>query len=771
MATDLPPIAGPVLINGVGTPANPTTVCPAFPPALTVVLDGTNTALVGLASSGAGGSTFRGLVIQRFTQSGILLNDDFGGDRVQCSFIGTNASGSTAAGNANGGVTVGGKPFNTPSFIGTDGDEINDANEGNVISGNGAHGVRLQNALAVKVAGNRIGTNPAGTAALPNNGQGVRVTVGSTNNVIGTDGDGKSDDVEGNLISGNTDYGVVVFGDSSIGHRVAGNRIGTNAAGTAALGNQGGVRVDGGTLNNVIEGNLVSGNGALGGVSVAEEGTNANRVRNNEIGTDINGGPLGNAGNGVEIDTGPHDARIEDNRIANNGGAGIALIDDATAFQLLSPFRRNSISDNGALGIDLRPAGASGVTANDAFDLDIGPNRGQNFPVLTSASLAGADTSVQGTLNSTPGATFTIELFANDSCDASGNGEGETFLTSLVTGTTDGSGNVELLHFRDRALGRRVPHGHRDERGWRNLRVLRVHRGGGATPHGDSHRDRDAHHDARAADADTHRDTRAADTDTHRDTGPADAHADGDAGAADTHAHRDAGPADTHTYRHARAADTDRNADPDAHGDADPHRDTDENADRHANTGCNRDDHPDPDGDRNPDADRHSDRDTDGDPDARAARPRSLQVLPGRQPHAVGGPDGHAIRSVRQQADDGAEAEPPLHRRRQERRGCPRSHPEPRVLRPQGSERRAVHTAHRRGRQSVRNEHLERGGSARTLRADGARRRADAVLARSLPVLRREDPARRARLRAADGDGRGSLREQDDDRLQAEAPL
>ena len=127
----LPPIDGPVLISGFGTPANPTTVCPAFPPTLTVVLDGTNAALVGLSSSGAGGSTFRGLVIQRFTQTGILLNDDFGGDRVQCNFIGTDASGGTAAGNANGGVTVSGSPFNTPSFIGTDGDEINDANEGN----------------------------------------------------------------------------------------------------------------------------------------------------------------------------------------------------------------------------------------------------------------------------------------------------------------------------------------------------------------------------------------------------------------------------------------------------------------------------------------------------------------------------------------------------------------------------------------------------------------------------------------------------------------
>ena len=52
----------------------------------------------------------------------------------------------------------------------------------------------------------------------------------------------------------------------------------------------------------------------------------------------------------------------------------------------------NSISGN-FIGIDL---GNDGVTPNDAGDADTGPNNLQNFPVLTSATVAGSTLTVLG---------------------------------------------------------------------------------------------------------------------------------------------------------------------------------------------------------------------------------------------------------------------------------------------------------------------------------------------------------------------------------------
>jgi hypothetical protein len=52
-------------------------------------------------------------------------------------------------------------------------------------------------------------------------------------------------------------------------------------------------------------------------------------------------------------------------------------------------------------------------------------------------------TTAQGTLNSLPNTTFTLEFFSNNECDPSGFGEGETFL-GATTVTTDGSGDASF---------------------------------------------------------------------------------------------------------------------------------------------------------------------------------------------------------------------------------------------------------------------------------------------------------------------------------------
>src|SRR2546425_9092 len=80
-----------------------------------------------------------------------------------------------------------------------------------------------------------------------------------------------------------------------------------------------------------------------------------------------------------------------------------------------------------------------GVTPNDPGDADTGPNMLQNFPVLERAST----TQVRGRLDSRPGGTYRIEVFANQSCDPSRYGEGERFLGAVVV-TTDRRGSAKF---------------------------------------------------------------------------------------------------------------------------------------------------------------------------------------------------------------------------------------------------------------------------------------------------------------------------------------
>jgi hypothetical protein len=102
----------------------------------------------------------------------------------------------------------------------------------------------------------------------------------------------------------------------------------------------------------------------------------------------------------------------------------------------------NSIHSNGGLAIDLvRPPfpptdPPSFPNPNDACDGDAGGNLLANHPIVTLADTAAGGTTFEGFLDSAPGQTYTVELFANAAADPSGFGEAETFLTAVAV-TTD----------------------------------------------------------------------------------------------------------------------------------------------------------------------------------------------------------------------------------------------------------------------------------------------------------------------------------------------
>jgi CSLREA domain-containing protein len=451
----LPSITNPVTIDGyTQTGATANTSATITNAVLRVELLGTN--------AGAGGdglrvvtrnSVMRGFSINRFPGDGIVLKEDVDaandGDSnaVRGNYIGTDISGTLDLGNGANGITT--EVDNTSHNSDTNTIGGTTPADRNLISGNTGHGILMTFSSGNIIRGNIIGLAANGTNALGNSGAGVEVT----GSFIGgdDDDDGTLDGANGsrNVISANGTNGIQFV--STGASTVQGNYIGTDVSGTLDRGNAGsGINSSGFSKNiggtEAGAGNLISGNDGHG---ILLSGGNGNLVFGNFIGTQADGTTaLPNGGNGITLTASTIFNTIggtnagEANRIAFNGGDGINLDPTAGANNAL---RGNSIHSNGTtashLGIDL---GADGVTPNDSQDPDTGANSLQNFPVLTSATVTGSTKKITGTLNSTPEQFFTVDFYANTSCDASGNGEGQTHIGSITTAMTDANGNVSF---------------------------------------------------------------------------------------------------------------------------------------------------------------------------------------------------------------------------------------------------------------------------------------------------------------------------------------
>ncbi len=157
-------------------------------------------------------------------------------------------------------------------------------------------GIQVQGSNNV-IQANYIGIDATGTKAEGNGHNGIGITRGSKNNLVGTNGDGVNDIGERNLISGNGGEGVGINGVGTNFNVVAGNFIGTDVTGSFSVGNVGGagVVIEGGAQSNRIgvngadkdpggERNLISGN-FEDGVNIQDQGTIKNVVAGNYIGT------------------------------------------------------------------------------------------------------------------------------------------------------------------------------------------------------------------------------------------------------------------------------------------------------------------------------------------------------------------------------------------------------------------------------------------------------------------------------------------------------
>ena len=387
----LPTINQPVFIDGYSQPG-------ASAGTVLIELDGSSagTGVDGLTLTGDG-SHIRGLAVNSFGGNDFVLQGRGGGQVLAGNRIGTDTGRATDEGNGAAGVYINGAP-----------DVVI---RENLVSGNTTHGIHISGSRSsgAVIYGNTIGLNAAGTSDLGNSSAGVYINGASYATL------------RDNVISGNDSHGVVIYSGADF-TKVENNRIGTNDAGNAAVANTGsGIHIYNGPTDSYVALNIIGGNDSHG-ISLTGSTTRDNLITENYIGTNASGTDLGNTGSGIHIGESAHDNTVDDNTIANNTGDGVTIISNGS---IGNTVWENSIHTNGDLGIDL---GDDGVTTNDTGETDSGPNSLQNFPTnLTFATRDGVASARFG-LEVTANRVYIIDYYSSDSCDSSGNGEGQQWL-------------------------------------------------------------------------------------------------------------------------------------------------------------------------------------------------------------------------------------------------------------------------------------------------------------------------------------------------------
>jgi parallel beta-helix repeat protein len=382
------------------------------------------------------------------------------GTVVKGNKIGTNPAGTVAIPNRDGGVLVG---PSTNTTIG--GATVSDPNERNLISGNNAFGIALedyfldntQRTIGAVVQNNWIGLDAAGTAPLPNNAVGVllRTNVGGAR--VGP----------GNVISGNGNpssqaggIGVQVLVTSSDvsaarqadTNEISDNLIGTAPGGSAVVANQDyGVQLVGDTFANTIKNNRIAGNQQAGVETRPNTSTPAphgNTVRDNQVGVLANNALAGNGGVGVLLSAGSSQNTIgPGNQIAGHtstGADGLRISGAGTNNNIVTG--NNVVSNatgihvtNGAVGNEITQTTTSN-NAGKGILLDQGGNA-EVDPSRLTVNVPAQGLTLTGTAaGCTAAPSCKIEVFDSDS---QLDNEGPRYLTSATT-TANGSFSVDI---------------------------------------------------------------------------------------------------------------------------------------------------------------------------------------------------------------------------------------------------------------------------------------------------------------------------------------
>jgi parallel beta-helix repeat protein len=374
-------------------------------------------------AGGSAHSQLLGLAVDRASGDGVTLNA--GLITLNGDYIGLDRAG-RPAGNRGAGVYV--SATSAGNFIGLNNSGA-PGTVANVISGNRRNGVVLAGSSGNTLVANRIGTSPAGTAAIGNGGSGLVLTgrargneiggtaftnpaTGQANNPTGSKGTVPPVFVVpplGNLISGNGRTGILIESGSA-GNDLNGNFVGTTANGNGALGNRGdGVWISGADRNSLtgckfannpfVYYNVISANGRSG-LRI----TNASHtvVQGDFFGVGANNTTLlGNRLDGVRVDGTSASTQVGGviplgNVSAGNGRNGIEVAGRARGFITFNTFGGllafKGAAPNGRDGLLITSAGAGNQVRTNVFS----GNRGSGIELAGAAAGVRVDPDIAG---------------------------------------------------------------------------------------------------------------------------------------------------------------------------------------------------------------------------------------------------------------------------------------------------------------------------------------------------------------------------------------
>lgn len=356
--SDLPAITSAVTLDGSSAPTHVAGGAP----------------VVELDCNGHGGLVFAsgsetarlvGMSITHAAGNGVTL--DAGSITLDGNYVGLDLTGA-AAGNGGDGVYV--SATSSGNSIGVNPTSASGIIS-NVISGNTGNGISLHGSAGNTLVNNYVGTDPGGTVAIANGGNGIWVTAGSDGNTIGGNAfvDTSTGAVNnptgdkgtvppvfvvpplGNLVSGNGQNGILID-TGSRNNVLSGNFTGTTADGNSPLGNTlDGIAINGADDNaligcTIVENpfvyyNVVSGNGA-NGLHITDSKNITVQANFFGVGAD-NTTIVGNALDGILVDGSSQDVQVGGviplgNVSGGNGANGIEVRDTVSGFTTFNTF-------------------------------------------------------------------------------------------------------------------------------------------------------------------------------------------------------------------------------------------------------------------------------------------------------------------------------------------------------------------------------------------------------------------------------------------------